>query len=113
MFKTISDKFYDLNKRIDSAQKQLENYTSKTNGKERRLLSAEVPELLEEGYGNTIIHFLLLLEDVPDQTAYQQFDFFSLPLTKKRLFHNESVPNLQCISKLLPDKVFLYLHSYR
>ena len=58
VFKTIGDRFYELNKRINSAQKSLESYTSKTNGKERRLMSAEIPELLEEKCGKKISYFM-------------------------------------------------------
>ena len=58
MSKTIGHKFYDLNRRIECAQKRLEDYTAKTNNKERRLMSAEIPELLEETCGILFSYFL-------------------------------------------------------
>ena len=56
VYKSVSNRLYDLNKRIGTAQKSIALCEQKMVAKQRHLYSADAKELVEEKSGRFYLH---------------------------------------------------------
>lgn len=104
MFKDISNRLYNINQRIRTAEKSIETFEKNTVIRQEELYTNDVKKNIEQIAGERIINNSWLEKLGVDPVS--KFDFFALPKTNAKKAPSKPIP---AISKLIPDSVVIIL----